>query len=45
MNLPASSENNWRWRFRESELKPALASRLQNLTRIYGRLAQSHGVS
>ena len=45
MNLPASSENNWRWRFRESELKPALASRLQNLTRIYGRLAQSPGVS
>lgn len=45
MNLPASSENNWRWRFRESELKPELASRLRNLTWIYGRLPQSHGVS
>ena len=37
MNLPASSENNWGWRFRASDLKPELASRLRTLALLYGR--------
>jgi 4-alpha-glucanotransferase len=28
---------NWRWRFREEALSPALATRLAELARLYGR--------
>jgi 4-alpha-glucanotransferase len=40
MNLPASSGNNWTWRFRESDLKPELASRLRRLALLYGRASE-----
>jgi 4-alpha-glucanotransferase len=39
MNLPATAENNWVWRFREQDLTSAHAARLRELTEIYGRLA------
>jgi 4-alpha-glucanotransferase len=37
MNIPATTENNWRWRMREDQFKPELASRLRAMNRIYGR--------
>lgn len=37
MNLPASSEGNWSWRFKSSQLSSKLASRLKKLTELYGR--------
>ncbi|HVF67901.1 MAG TPA: 4-alpha-glucanotransferase [Pyrinomonadaceae bacterium] len=40
MNTPASAEGNWAWRFREGALTDALASRLRDVTTIYGRLNQ-----
>jgi 4-alpha-glucanotransferase len=38
MNTPASTEGNWAWRFREGALADELASRLREMTAIYGRL-------
>ncbi|WP_135664995.1 4-alpha-glucanotransferase [Halorhabdus rudnickae] len=32
-NLPGTAEGNWRWRMRESELEPAVADRLADVTR------------
>jgi 4-alpha-glucanotransferase len=37
MNLPASQEGNWRWRFRSDALKKELSDRLKEMTHIYGR--------
>jgi len=37
MNLPASQEGNWRWRFREGVLRRKLADKLGELTSLYGR--------
>lgn len=37
MNLPSSPTGNWTWRLRSGELTGALADRLGELTRIYGR--------
>lgn len=37
MNTPGTSQGNWEWRFRESDLAPALAERLRVMTRTYGR--------
>ena len=37
MNTPASTENNWRWRMREDQLNPRLASKLREMNSIYGR--------
>jgi 4-alpha-glucanotransferase len=37
MNIPATTDNNWRWRLREDELKPELAVKLRELNRFYGR--------
>lgn len=39
MNTPAVAEGNWAWRFRDGSLTDALASRLREMTAIYGRLA------
>jgi 4-alpha-glucanotransferase len=36
-NLPASGSGNWSWRYRDVQLKPALAERLKDLCRLYGR--------
>jgi 4-alpha-glucanotransferase len=37
MNQPATLGGNWRWRYREGMLTPAMARRLRELTRIYDR--------
>jgi 4-alpha-glucanotransferase len=38
MNLPSIAENNWRWKMREDQLNPELATRLREMNLIYGRL-------
>ena len=38
MNVPATVENNWRWKMREDQLNPELAARLREMNLIYGRL-------
>ncbi|HZI61433.1 MAG TPA: 4-alpha-glucanotransferase [Pyrinomonadaceae bacterium] len=40
MNLPNSTEGNWAWRFKADDLEPDLASRLKELSNLYGR---NHG--
>ncbi len=40
MNRPASTENNWRWRFQEDQLRPELSARLRLMCELYGRLRQ-----
>jgi 4-alpha-glucanotransferase len=37
MNRPGRASGNWSWRFTADALEPALASRLAQLTRTYGR--------
>lgn len=37
MNLPASEEGNWRWRFRAGALSRKLGERLGEVTELYGR--------
>ncbi len=37
MNRPSVPSGNWRWRFREGALAPALAGRLGELAGLYGR--------
>ncbi len=37
MNRPSIPDGNWRWRFREGDLGPALAKRLGELASLYGR--------
>ncbi|MBX9688586.1 MAG: 4-alpha-glucanotransferase [Candidatus Obscuribacterales bacterium] len=37
MNLPASTEGNWCWRFKSDNLSPELSGRLKNLIEFYGR--------
>jgi 4-alpha-glucanotransferase len=37
MNTPATTENNWTWRFQEGDLKSELSSKLHELVRTYGR--------
>ena len=37
MNLPASTDGNWRWRFNDSDLTDDVAARLRELTEVYGR--------
>jgi 4-alpha-glucanotransferase len=37
MNTPATPSGNWRWRFEESALSPALARRARELAALYGR--------
>jgi 4-alpha-glucanotransferase len=38
MNLPASQEGNWDWRFKGELLTAEIAERLKELTAVYGRL-------
>jgi len=38
MNLPGTSQGNWRWRFTEELLTPERTSRLRELTAIYDRI-------
>ncbi len=37
MNLPASEQGNWQWRFRAGALTHAISDRLRKLTVLYGR--------
>ena len=37
MNRPGTAEGNWVWRYREQDLDPAAAERLQGLSRLYCR--------
>ena len=37
MNLPGTSEGNWRWRFDWSQVEPDLADRVLGLVEMYGR--------
>jgi 4-alpha-glucanotransferase len=37
MNLPASTEGNWRWRFRQDALTSDLKKRLKRVTELYVR--------
>jgi 4-alpha-glucanotransferase len=37
MNLPASEQGNWQWRFRAGALTNKISERLRELTVLYGR--------
>jgi 4-alpha-glucanotransferase len=37
MNLPASAEGNWRWRFQQKALTRKISKRLKHLTELYVR--------
>jgi 4-alpha-glucanotransferase len=37
MNIPASEEGNWGWRFKPGALTDDLSVRLKDMTRLYGR--------
>ncbi|HJW74620.1 MAG TPA: 4-alpha-glucanotransferase, partial [Thermoleophilia bacterium] len=37
MNTPSTPSGNWRWRFEERALTPALAERVRGLAELYGR--------
>ncbi|MBI3650697.1 MAG: 4-alpha-glucanotransferase [Acidobacteria bacterium] len=37
MNLPASQQGNWQWRYQAKELKEHLSGRLKHLTELYAR--------
>jgi 4-alpha-glucanotransferase len=39
MNLPNSSEGNWRWRFQSGALTTRTAARLREMAELYGRTA------
>jgi len=38
MNLPATTDGNWQWRFADGELTDDLATRIRELTETYGRV-------
>lgn len=40
MNTPSTLGCNWKWRAQKEELSLALANKIFNLTKIYGRLSQ-----
>lgn len=40
INTPGTMDGNWRWRLRKGELTHALAKRIANITRLYGRCAE-----
>jgi len=37
MNLPASTQGNWQWRFRSGALTAKITDRLREMTELYGR--------
>jgi 4-alpha-glucanotransferase len=41
MNLPNSTEGNWSWRVKRGSLTSVLATRLGDLTKLYGRVAEN----
>jgi 4-alpha-glucanotransferase len=42
MNTPGAAEGNWEWRVLADDLRPDLAHRLRDLTRLYGRSGVHH---
>jgi len=40
MNLPNSTEGNWSWRFKDNALTDKVATRLRELTELYGRTTE-----
>jgi 4-alpha-glucanotransferase len=45
MNLPASTEGNWSWRFQSGALTGQIRERLRHLAELYGRFGALRGVS
>jgi 4-alpha-glucanotransferase len=41
MNIPGTTQGNWRWRFQWSDVPGALPERLHSLNKIYGRDVES----
>jgi 4-alpha-glucanotransferase len=37
MNLPASTDGNWKWRFRDGDMTEEIVTRLGEMTEVYGR--------
>lgn len=37
MNAPSTASGNWRWRFHDAQLTPAIRRRLAEMTTVYGR--------
>jgi len=37
MNLPGRMENNWRWRYEASQLRPEMTHKLRTLAKLYDR--------
>jgi 4-alpha-glucanotransferase len=37
MNIPATGEGNWQWRFKDGQIGDEIANRLRELTELYGR--------
>ena len=37
MNLPGTAKGNWRWRFRQEDLRPEFATRLREMVELYDR--------
>ncbi len=42
MNIPGTSEGNWQWGFKWSQLPADLVERLRHLNSLYGRVPQPH---
>ncbi len=42
MNTPSTSEGNWRWRFRDDQLRPEMIEWLAEITHLYNRIARLH---
>ena len=38
MNTPGTAKGNWRWRLLRGEASPALAKKLSQYVRMYGRI-------
>ncbi len=37
MNIPGTTEGNWKWRFKKEELTSEISNKISHLTKIYGR--------
>jgi 4-alpha-glucanotransferase len=40
MNIPGTTNGNWRWRFEWGQVTPDLPARLKHLVQLYGRAPQ-----
>ena len=43
MNTPGTAKGNWRWRLLRGEASPALAKKLSQYGRMYGRIGRIQG--